>query len=324
MIEGNAVSWLGRNLKSSKSHLLQRMSFGYGYFHTAKGELMNKQTVRILFVLTLILSLFLVACQETPPTATTAPGETGSTAGGTTDDTTGETIGGTTGGTTGETTGGATGGASGGAIISGDIILDPAAASDETSLQLNDMLYDSLVELDADGSVTGGLAGSWNVSEDGLTYTFNLRPGLAFSDDSPVDADAVIANFNRWFDPESEFRGSGAYDAWKTAFLGFKGETDSSGVAVSSVDGIEKVDALTVLIHLNRPDPDFLNKLAQVQFSVVNPAVLASGNPGAETEGVSGTGAYVIQEWTADRLVLAPNPGYWGAQAGGDVEFTFE
>ena len=60
-----------------------------------------------------------------------------------------------------------------------------------------------------------------------------------------IDADAVIANFNRWFDPQDPFRGSGTYEVWAENFGGFKGESTSEGQPKSIVDGIEKVDDLT-------------------------------------------------------------------------------
>src|SRR5437762_8164622 len=118
---------------------------------------------------------------------------------------------------------------------------------------VNGYLYEGLVKMES-GSPAPALATAWIISEDGLDYIFNLRPGVAFQDGSPLNADAVIANFNRWFDQEDALRGAGAYTAWQNAFLGFKGEVDENGSPKSSFDGIEKVNDLTVLVHLNRPD----------------------------------------------------------------------
>src|SRR5574341_633597 len=284
---------------------------------------MNRLSIRILLV-AVIVSLFLAACQQTPP-ATSAPQPPESSG-----EATAATKGGTAGGTTGGDTGSTTGGQGGPTITQGEplpagIVLDPAAATSDSE-EVAGMLYDGLVEVDADGNVTGALADRWTVSEDGLTYRFYLRPGLTFTDGAPVDADAVIANFNRWFDPESELRGSGAYEAWQTAFLGFKGETDNNDMPVSTVDGIEKENALTILIHLNHPDSDLPAKLAQVQFRIVNPATLSTQGEsfGSTSEGVGGTGPYVVQDWTAEHLVLAPNPNYWGVQATDTIEYPFE
>jgi len=123
-----------------------------------------------------------------------------------------------------------------------------------------------------DNQPAPGLAESWTVSEDGLDYVFQLKTGAVFGDNTPVNADAVNANFNRWFDPNDPARGSGSYEAWAAAFGGFKGEKDEAGVPKSVFDGIEKVDNFTVLIHLNKPFADLLTVLAQPDFAIVSPA----------------------------------------------------
>lgn len=211
------------------------------------------------------------------------------------------------------------------APISKDIRLDPANAEDADSILINGYIYEGLVKLES-GAPSAALAASWIVSDDGLTYTFNLRPGVVFQDGTPLDADAVLANFNRWFDPADPLRGSGAYNAWKTAFLGFKGEFDANGAPVSSFDGIEKAGNLTVLVHLNRQVPDLLTILAQPAFALVSPAALtAQGDKfGTSEGGAVGTGPYAVGEWTADKLVLQPNASYWGTPPAAGLEFPLQ
>ena len=193
-----------------------------------------------------------------------------------------------------------------GASVSKDILLDPALAVDDDSLRVVSQMYEGLTRAE-NNEVVPALAASWTVSEDGLDYIFNLRPGVKFQDGAALDADAVIANFQRWFDPANALHGSGAYEAWLTAFKGFKGQ--------SSVDGIEKVDGLTVLVHLNQPDRDFLAKLTSPAFSIVSPAALAADGFGSAAGVAGGTGPYLLGEWTAASLTLQPNPAYWNASA---------
>lgn len=211
------------------------------------------------------------------------------------------------------------------APISKDVRLDPAIAQDADSMTVNGYLYEGLVKME-NGSPAPGLAVSWIISEDGLDYIFNLRPGVVFHDDSPLNADAVTANFNRWFDPADPRRGQGTYDTWQEFFLGFKGETEEDGSPQSSFDGIEKVNDLTVLIHLNRPDEAVLINLAQVGFAIVNPKTLAAEgeNYGTAAGSASGTGAYSVSERTEAHLLLTPNPNYWGGASAGSLEFPFE
>jgi ABC-type transport system substrate-binding protein len=130
---------------------------------------------------------------------------------------------------------------------------------------------DTLVTI-KDGKPAPGLALSWTISQDRLDYVFTLKTGATFTDGSAVTADAVVTNFNRWFDPTDPAHASGPVDAWMAAFGGFKGEKDANGQPKGSFDGIEKVDTFTVLVHLNRPYVDLLKTLAQPDFGIVSPA----------------------------------------------------
>lgn len=199
------------------------------------------------------------------------------------------------------------------------VSLDPANA-DQDAQTITVYLFEGLVKLE-NGQVAPALAATWIVSDDGLDYIFELRPNVSFHDGTPLDSDAVTANFNRWFDPEDPAHGSGAYDAWKAAFGGFKGEVDANGKPVSTFDGIEKVDILTVLIHLNQPDPDFLVKLAAPAFGILSPAAL--GDVALNPQSAVGSGPYLLGEWTETGLVLAPNPSYWGEVAAEEITVTF-
>ncbi|WP_158595351.1 ABC transporter substrate-binding protein [Galactobacter caseinivorans] len=76
---------------------------------------------------------------------------------------------------------------------------DPVIGSDLESQRITRQVYDRLVGIDAQtGNPAPSLAESWTVSEDGLSYEFVLRQGITFSDDTPFNADAVVANVNRW------------------------------------------------------------------------------------------------------------------------------
>jgi peptide/nickel transport system substrate-binding protein len=186
--------------------------------------------------------------------------------------------------------------------------LDPANTAGENGKAAAAYLYEGLVSM-KDGQITGVLAESYSVSDDGLDYIFNLRPGVSFHDGEPLDADAVIANFTRWYDPASPLRGDGSYAAWVAAFNGFKGETAEDGKAKSQYDGIEKTNDLTVLVHLNSPDPEFLQKISDPAFSIVSPAVLAQGGEDGGTNKYKSAG---IQD---GKLTLEPFAGYWDPAA---------
>lgn len=193
------------------------------------------------------------------------------------------------------------------------LLLDPANA-DEDSQEVNANIYETLVALAVDEAT---------VSDDGLSYTFRLTQDVAFHDGTPFNADAVVSNFNRWYDPQDALRGVGEFAAWKAAFNGFKGELDDEGKAICLFDGVEKVDDYTVLVHLNRPDPDFLTKINNIAFGIASPAALSkdSSNYGTVKGSTAGTGPYKLGAWTDQGLTLEPNPVYRGDIPTQAIEF---
>ena len=168
-----------------------------------------------------------------------------------------------------------------GETVSADIILDPALATDKDSLLITSYLYETLIDVDGNSV----LATDWTISDDQLDYIFNLESGISFHDGTLFNADAVIANFNRWYSGEAD------YAAWKDTFGGYKAEVDDDGTPLSIFDGIEKVDALTVLIHLNEPAPNLLANLSDPAFAMRSPT-------STDNASTAGTGPYYISSWT--------------------------
>jgi peptide/nickel transport system substrate-binding protein len=208
------------------------------------------------------------------------------------------------------------------AVVQKNIRLDPALADDEDSQRVDIHLYEGLIRL-LGNNPTPHLALAWTVSEDGLDYTFELRPGILFHNGAPFNADAVVANFNRWFDPENPLHGNGRYKGWEDVFLGFKGDTDANNQPKSYFNGIEKVNDQIITIHLNRPMPDLLSDLSKPYFAIVNPDVLAAEGETYGTQGsiLNGTGLYYLGEWTDKHIILEPFVNYWGGSPAIPLEF---
>lgn len=207
--------------------------------------------------------------------------------------------------------------------ITSSLVLDPAITEDADSLLVSGYLYEGLVSLDTSGSVQPGIAESWVISDDQLDYIFEIRPNARFSDGTPITADIIAENFNRWFDPASPLHGDGNYPSWMKRFLAFNGERDSENRAISQVDGVQKVDANTFIIHLNRPEPDLLTFLAEPAFSILNTNALSSGEYGKIATTVLSSGKYIISSWTESGMTLSPNPNYWNPVTG-DVNFIWK
>lgn len=154
-------------------------------------------------------------------------------------------------------------------------VAEPSADEEPAEDMAEEMPVEYATLTDAAGAPM--LAANAEVSDDELDYIIELETGVTFEDGSLMDADAVIANFNRWFDPENEYRGDGEYAEWMALFEGFKGELDEEGKLLSSFDGIEKVNDFTVLVHLNRPVDDMLAGLSDPAFAILSAEGLANG-----------------------------------------------
>ena len=213
--------------------------------------------------------------------------------------------------------------ADGGMTISKDILLDPANATDADSLTVVKSMYEGLFRVEND-QIIPVLAESYTVADDGLDYIIVVRSGVTFHDGSPLNADAVISNFNRWFDPEADGH-SGDFAAWASIFGGFKGETGEGGQPKSVFDGAEKVDDRTVMIHFTQPDNLFLAKLNNPAFFIVSPAAFSTDYFGTQLGLAGGTGPYKLSVWSDTGLTLEPNSSYWGgAVAAVMLEYLFK
>jgi peptide/nickel transport system substrate-binding protein len=180
--------------------------------------------------------------------------------------------------------------------------LDPHAVTAVNDFRILVNVYDGLVRF-ADGSleVEPSLAESWEISEDGLTYTFKLREGVTFHDGTPFNAEAVKFNFERMLDEEHPFHDTGPFPL---AFF------------FSAVEEVTAVDDTTVEFKLNEPFAPFLSNLAYPTGLIVSPAAVEASGKDYGRNPV-GTGAYKFEEWQGNqRVVVTRNEDYWdGAPA---------
>lgn len=177
--------------------------------------------------------------------------------------------------------------------------LDPAQTMDNNDWTITYPIYQRLVKYDTapDGtgltSVVGELASSWEASEDGLTWTFQLNDGQKFSDGTDVDAAAVQYSFERLFSI-----GAGPSEAFP------------SGIEVSATGPME------VQFTLPGQFAPFLYTLANNGAGIVNPAVAnEEGDEGTTwlSANSAGSGAYMLTGWERGQaLTLEPNPHYGG------------
>lgn len=202
--------------------------------------------------------------------------------------------------------GGGTGG--GGTLVVGrggdSVILDSATATDGESWRVAGEILDPLVRLEGTSTkVVPWLAESWE-SSDGLTWTFKLRKGVKFHDGSDLTAEAVKWNFDRWMDPNNQFRFGRTFEYYDTEF----------GENLKIVE-TKAVDATTFQLTLATPSAVLLAKLALTSFGISSPkAVEEQGDKYGTAAGTTvGTGPFMFKEWVPnDKIVLVRNPNWWG------------
>jgi peptide/nickel transport system substrate-binding protein len=216
------------------------------------------------------------------------------------------------------------------------VALDGALVSDGESLRAIDQIFEGLVNLEPGTTeVIPGLATDWEVSEDGLDYTFNLEQGVKFHDGTDFNAEAVCFNFDRWYNFKGSFQNPSASYYWQTVFGGF-----SDGKTESLYESCEVVDDATVTLHLTKPSSSILAALTLSAFSMASPDALQQykadeGRVDADgifhptgtyaTEHPTGTGAFKFVEWTpGSRLVMERNDDYWGETEGNIAELIFQ
>ncbi|MCY4527335.1 MAG: ABC transporter substrate-binding protein, partial [Anaerolineaceae bacterium] len=195
---------------------------------------------------------------------------------------------------------------------SGELVIalpnDPTAmyignASDVTAISATRPLYDALVRYGADGSIQPGLAQSWEISEDGRTYTFHLREGVKFHNGEDFNAHAVSTIWEYGMTPTNQ---------WLSYY-------DS----VASAEDIVVVDDYTVEVTTSEPDAFFLSEVANGWFALP-PAYLAEVGLEAFEAAPVGTGPFMLENWApGDRIEFRAFPDYWNPEQPKVERMTF-
>ncbi len=196
--------------------------------------------------------------------------------------------------------------------------LDPAIGYDWQNWSMIKSVFDGLMDY-APGTtdLRPGLAESYEISDDLLTYTFKLRPGVKFHNGREMTAEDVKYSFDRVLLPATQSPGAGFFGS-------IKGADKMADGSATSLEGLTVVDPLTVRFELSRPDATFLHVLA-LNFASVVPKEAVEASGGDFGHQPVGTGAYKMGEWLpGQRVVFQKNPDYWRAGLPYLDQITFE
>ncbi|UXN24288.1 ABC transporter substrate-binding protein [Curtobacterium flaccumfaciens] len=169
--------------------------------------------------------------------------------------------------------------------------LDPHVGGNYPQALLATQYIEELVGLE-DGKPAPELATKWTTSDDGKTLTFTLRDDVSFTDGTPFDAAAVVANIEHVQDPAT---------ASSTGYL-----------ALQSITKATATDEHTVTLTLSRPDSALLESFSQPWVGMESPKALER-EQATNCESPVGTGPFEVTGWKhGDRVTLTKNTGYWG------------
>jgi oligopeptide transport system substrate-binding protein len=196
--------------------------------------------------------------------------------------------------------------------------LDPAIGYDWQNWSMIKSLFDGLMDYEP-GTTTlrPELAESYEISEDGQTFTFKLRSGVKFHNGREMTADDVKYSLERVVNPQTQSPGAGF-------FASIKGFDELSGGSATDLSGVTVVDPTTVKIELSRPDATFLHVMA-LNFAHVVPKEEVEKHGADFGKNPVGTGAYKMTDWTlGQRVVFEKNADYWNAGLPYLDKITFE
>ena len=173
--------------------------------------------------------------------------------------------------------------------------MDPMDTSDTLSGGVQRMMMDGLFGFDENMQIIPMLATSYEANDEATEYTIHLREGVSFTDGTPWNADALIANVNKWADKS----------------LGLKRTTFLCNV----LDHAEKIDDYTVKIYLSQSFGAFISNLAHPATLIMSPKQIEAGEDACAQAPV-GTGQYKFVEWVAgDHMKVELNKDWWGYDA---------
>jgi oligopeptide transport system substrate-binding protein len=184
--------------------------------------------------------------------------------------------------------------------------LDPALVSGQLEGRLCSALYEGLTRRDSRGRSVPGIAEKWEVSPDGKTYTFHLRPNLYWSNGDPFTSEDFRYSWLRALDPKTA-------SPYAEILFGISGAKEfQSGKSNAESVRIETPDPLTLRVHLDHPTPYFSSLTSFTTYLPVHQATVEKyGDRWTQPKTWVGNGTYRLIDWKInDRVSLEKNPRY--------------
>lgn len=188
-------------------------------------------------------------------------------------------------------------------------MLDPQKSTDAVSFEILNATLEGLVRLNKEGKVEkgSGLAKDWEISPDGLKYTFHLRDAK-WSDGTPITAYDFEYAWKRALAPETA-----SQYAYMLYYLK-NGEAYNSGKAKAEDVGVKALDDKTLEVTLEKPAPQFLGLTSFITYLPAQKAAVEKYGDkyGSSPDTMVYSGPFMVKEWNHEQnMVLVKNPNYW-------------
>lgn len=197
-------------------------------------------------------------------------------------------------------------------LLADPTTFDPARVEDGTTIDMLQQMFEGLVQWTPQNTLAPALAEKWDISPDGRTYTFHLRPGVKFQDGNPMTAQDVYYSMRRALDPALK-------STVALSYLGdIQGAKQLNSGKTKELAGVKVIDPQTVAITIMAPKAYWIYTLTYPTAYVVSKAEAKDGVEltDADDAGGAGTGLFKLTEYQRGaKVTLAANPAYWGGAA---------
>ncbi|EKY4105570.1 oligopeptide ABC transporter substrate-binding protein OppA [Enterobacter hormaechei subsp. steigerwaltii] len=186
--------------------------------------------------------------------------------------------------------------------------LDPHKVESDVEFNIISDLFDGLVSVSPAGEIQPRLAEKWE-NKDNTVWTFHLRPGITWSDGTPITAEDIVWSWQRLVDPKT----ASPYASYPGSMRTVNGTDIAEGKKAPESLGVKAINDTTLEVTLKQPNAAFLAMLAHPSLVPIDKVLVGRfGDKWTKPEHFVSSGAYKLSQWVVnERIVAVRNPKYW-------------
>jgi len=186
--------------------------------------------------------------------------------------------------------------------------LDPHKVESDVEFNIISDLFDGLVSVSPAGEIQPRLAEKWE-NKDNTVWTFHLRPGITWSDGTPITAEDIVWSWQRLVDPKT----ASPYASYPGSMRIVNGTDIAEGKKAPESLGVKAINDSTLEVTLTQPNAAFLAMLAHPSLVPIDKVLVGRfGDKWTKPEHFVSSGAYKLSQWVVnERIVAVRNPKYW-------------